>query len=85
MNKTLFLKRFRQNIEVHLINKLKFPSSYGRCDLNLKQLGQLASLRCLFFAKTASNAEGLKLMHVNLKYPPPLYASNAYRKDKNAA
>ena len=54
------------------------------CDLNLKQPQQKERQRDLFFAKTVSIFEPLKLMPVNLKCQPHRVVSSAYRQDKIA-
>src|SRR5664280_1727209 len=54
------------------------------CDLNLKRPQQKEHQRDLFFAKTVSIFEPLKLMPVNLKRQPHRVVSSAYRQDKIA-
>ena len=54
------------------------------CDLNLKQPQQKERQRDLFFAKTESIVELLKLMPVNLKCQQHPVVSSAYRQDKIA-
>ncbi len=54
------------------------------CGLNLKQPQQEERQRDLFFAKTVSIFEPLKLMPVNLKCQQPPVVSSAYRQDKIA-
>ena len=56
----------------------------GGCDLNLKQPQEEERQRDLFFAKTVSIFEPLKLMPVNLKCQPHRVVSSAYRQDKIA-
>ena len=52
------------------------------CDHNLKQPQQKERQRDLFFAKTESIVEPLKLMPVNLKCQQHPVVSSAYRQDK---
>ena len=54
------------------------------CDLNLKQLQKREHQRDLFFAKTVSIFEPLKLMPVNLRCQQHRVVSSAYRQDKIA-
>jgi type II secretory pathway predicted ATPase ExeA len=54
------------------------------CDLNLKQPQQKERQKDLFFAKTVSIFEPLKLMPVNLKCQPHRVVSSAYRQDKTS-
>ena len=63
-----------------------YPSDYilDGCDLNLKQSQQKGCQRYLFFAKTVSIFEPLKLMPVNLKCQPRRVVSSACRQDKIA-
>jgi hypothetical protein len=52
--------------------------------LNLKQRQPKEHQRDLFFAKTVSIFEPLKLMPLNLRCPPYRVVSSAYRQDKIA-
>jgi len=52
------------------------------CSLNLKQPQQKERQRDLFFAKTVSIFEPLKLMPVNLRCQQHRVVSSAYRQDK---
>ena len=61
---------------------LNAPDIRTGCDLNLKQPQQKERQRDLFFAKTESIVELLKLMPVNLKCQQHPVVSSAYRQDK---
>ena len=62
----------------------KWTEHWQGCDLNLKQPQQEERQRDLFFAKTVSIFESLKLMPVNLRCQPHGVVSSAYRQDKIA-
>ena len=68
-------------INGHYASIFTWPSGNG-CDLNLKQPQQKERQRDLFFAKTESIVELLKLMPVNLKCQQHPVVSSAYRQDK---
>ena len=61
-----------------------FGVNPGGCNLNLKQPQQKERHKGLFFAKTVSIFERLKLRPVNLRYQPHPVVSSAYRQDKIA-
>ena len=66
------------------VENIEVVGHFEGCDLNLKQPQQKGCQRGLFFAKTVSIFEPLKLMPVNLKCQSRRVVSNAYRQDKIA-
>ncbi len=83
-------KKLADLIEIKPSEQAKFDKGYEPraiwegCDLNLKQPQEEERQRDLFFAKTVSIFEPLKLMPVNLKCQPHRVVSSAYRQDKIA-
>ena len=70
------------NAGANILNGAAGNDSLIGCDLNLKQPQQKERQRDLFFAKTESIVEPLKLMPVNLKCQQHPVVSSAYRQDK---